>query len=147
MPDPLFKVKKAFFDSEKVKKALDTKTRKVLSGFGARVRRTAQFSMKSRKGRKGSPPGKPPFAHGQKLLRKLLFFAYDANKKSVVIGPVLIESTKKLGVPRLHEEGGVVSVNTKKGRVVRKYPPRPYMKPAFDEHRGNVTKSFKGNLK
>lgn len=144
MSDPVVKLKKQFFSSDKVQKALDRKTRKVLSGFGARVRRTAQFSMRSRKG--SSPPGVPPYSHGKKLLKKLLYFTYEPERKSVTVGPVLLEKTKEQKITRLMEEGGTVTVVTEKGVITKNYEDHPYMEPARAKHIGTVTKDYEGHL-
>ena len=82
--------KSMFFDTAKVKKAVSSGTRKVLSKFGAFVRRTARSSIRSRK--KSSAPGSPPSSHTG-LLKRLIFFGYDPSRRSVVIGPAPLRST------------------------------------------------------
>jgi hypothetical protein len=67
-------VKTKFFTND-VMDASDRMLQKGLSKLGAFIRRTAQFSMKSRKG--ASLPGTPPHAHGNKYLKKYIFFSYD----------------------------------------------------------------------
>src|SRR5678815_3063684 len=94
-------ITRAFFDNKKVMGELDKKTHYVLNRFGGTVRKTAQRSMRTRKGT--SPPGSPPYAHGQKKLRKFLFYSYDRANKTVVIGPVRFSETSKLHVPRTLE--------------------------------------------
>jgi phage gpG-like protein len=113
-----------FFDRDVVVRHTNAYTRRVLSRFGALCRTIARRSMRRRKG--ASPPGTPPNAHVGKL-RDELYFAYDFKRDSVVVGPVLL--TRRSLVPQLHEFGGSVRVQNK---VVR-YPPRPYMRPAFRE--------------
>jgi hypothetical protein len=135
------KVTKAFFNQKKVLAMMDKKTHKVLSRYGAYVRRTAQTSMRTRKG--SSPPGQPPFAHKRKLLKKLLFFSYDRHKKIVVIGPVLFERTKRLKVPSTLEHGGTQIVQTDSGVQVKLYPKHPYMRPAQNKHIGSVAQWYR----
>jgi len=53
-----FDITNMFFDSKKVVSATDRATRRVLSRFGAFVRRTAKQSIRKRK--KVSQPGSPP---------------------------------------------------------------------------------------
>jgi len=53
-----FEIKQLFFDREAVTSRVDPATRKVLSKFGAFVRRTAKGSIRRR--RKAAPPGSPP---------------------------------------------------------------------------------------
>lgn len=76
-----------FFDSPKVLRAADRATRRVLSRFGAFVRRAAKSSIRKRK--RVSAPGQPPSSHTD-LLKKFIWFGYDANHQSVVIGPVAL---------------------------------------------------------
>lgn len=164
--DQLATLKRAFFDRGAVAKFLDAKTRKVLSKFGAYVRRRAQTSMKTppkksyaaaarlRKAGLGnrspvSPPGSPPFAHagGKKLLRKLLFFAYDPGKKTVYIGPLRLGRTANQHVPKVLEEGGTIARKLKSGAVKRgRYRARPFMKPAFDRELGWVAAEYRKPL-
>lgn len=108
-----------FFSSKAVQAAAGKATVKALSRFGAVVRRTAQTSMRYRKG--VSRPGEPPSAHKSKklaalkklgrakhngaLLRELLFFAYDPTTKSVVVGPLGFKA-RGTPIPALHEYGG-----------------------------------------
>lgn len=137
----LAEVKKNFFDRQKVKRVLDRRTIKILAKFGGIVRKTAQFSMRSRKGK--SSPGQPPYAHGKKLLRKLIFFSVNPIKKTVVIGPILKDSTENLKITRLHEVGGTL-LSKHKGKVItQKYPKRPSMVPAFKQHVGKVASLYR----
>ncbi|MCZ2341691.1 MAG: hypothetical protein LC104_07830 [Bacteroidales bacterium] len=101
-------------------------TRKVLSKFGAYVRQRAKTSIRKRKGI--SPPGSPPYSHVG-LLKKFLFFAYDAERQSVVIGPTRIREASE--APKLLEHGGDTTLETKRGRQRIRYRPRPFMGPAF----------------
>jgi hypothetical protein len=118
-----------FFDRQKVINATDRATRSVLSRFGAFVRTRARTSMRKRKG--VSAPGSPPHAHVG-LIRKLLFFVYEPERKTVVIGPTLINTARKNPtVPELLEEGGEVVIERRDGTRERaKYRARPYMGPA-----------------
>lgn len=121
--------KGAFFDRPAVKKTVDHATRRNLSKFGAFVRQRAKTSIrrpsKSAKPRI-SKPGRPPYSHTG-LLKKFLFFAYDANQQSVVIGPVQLRKSDGRA-PSLLEHGGVAQRDGERQR----YRPRPYMQPAFD---------------
>ena len=118
-----------FFDSAKVVKAVDAATRKVLSKFGAFVRTRARTSIRKRKGI--SPPAGPPSSHTG-LLKKFLFFSYDADRKSVVIGPARLGSTVDPAALPALEYGGRSSVVNRKGRRRRiSVRPRPFMGPAL----------------
>jgi len=110
------RMKEAFFDRPKVLAAMGIATRSVLSRFGAFVRTTAQRSMPHRKRR--SAPGSPPSTH-QGSLRQLIFFGFDMNANSVVIGPVPIPGTT--GAPDVLEHGGTAIIKSRRRtRVVGK---------------------------
>lgn len=71
---------------------------------------------------KHSAPGEPPrYIEGS--LRRLIFFAYESDSRSVVIGPVGFSNST---APRVLEYGGV-------NRHGKKVSPRPYMAPALDK--------------
>lgn len=134
----LLQFKKSFFTSSDVQKVLDKKMSRTLSMFGAKTRTHAQRSMRKRKAY--SPAGEPPSAHGNPLLRKLLFFAFD-GKSSVVVGPVLL-GKKPDGVPRLHEKGGTVTRMQKGKLVTATYPLRPTMKPAGESYTSKLAQWY-----
>lgn len=119
-----------FFDRPKVQRQVDAGARKVLSKFGAFVRTRAKSSIRKRKAI--SSPGQPPSSH-LGLLRKFIFFSYDAKRKSVVIGPTRLNQ-KDGTAPRLLEKGGT---RREKGRTL-KYRPRPFMGPAFTKELENL---------
>lgn len=103
-------MKATFFDraaiTDKVEKA-------ILRGHaqaGAYVRTVARRSMRKRK--KASPPGQPPSVH-KGGLKDLLFFGYDAARKTTVVGPVKFSAVRtktqlatSLPVPGQQEHGG-----------------------------------------
>ena len=121
-------IRQLFFDRSAVKSKTDPATRRVLSKFGAFVRRGARSSIRKRK--RISQPGMPPSSHTG-LLRNFIWFGYEPQRNSVVIGPVRLNGNDGKA-PSLLEYGGT-TLRRKKGDVesvtVR---PRPYMGPAFD---------------
>ena len=119
-----FRVKNMFFDRIKVQRHLDTRSRKVLSRFGAYVRQTAKSSIKRRKGT--SAPGNPPFSHVGTLKRHI-YFAFDPQSRSVVIGPVIFPGKSGKALPAL--EYGGKSVRNDGQRI--NIQARPFMGPAF----------------
>lgn len=139
MPADLIDLKAFFFSAKRVTDKVDPATRRVLSRFGAFVRRRAKSSLKYKDG--PAPPGKPPHVHrstgftkkgkggkpGQPSspLRELVYFAFEPSDKSVVIGPAIGGS--RSGAPKTLEEGGTAVVDGKTVAV----RPRPTMKPAF----------------
>lgn len=135
--------KATFFDRPAVLRAVDAKTRRVLSQYGAFTRRTARRSLRKRKG--ASAPGNPPHTH-EGSLKRLIFFSYDARRRSVVIGPVPFGDGR---APSLLEHGGTttlrnamipVEVRDRRTGVTKRvfrrytgratYAPRPFMGPA-----------------
>jgi hypothetical protein len=134
--------KKGFFDREAVHRSVDAASRRVLSKFGAFVRQRAKTSIRSRKGT--SPPGSPPFSHVG-LLRKFILFAYDPQRKSVVIGPTLIRAESV--APRLLEHGGETTLETKRGSQRARYRPRPFMGPAFIAEQAQLPALWKNSVR
>lgn len=134
-----------FFDKTRVRDFLDKKTRKALIRFGSFTRRSAQFSMRNAgKGKANSAkPGEPPRAHGNKELKRFIFFSYDPAKKSVVVGPIRFGKTANQHVPLLQEQGGKKSILTRSGRVANlMYAKHPYMKPAAEKNRGVIAAAY-----
>lgn len=131
-----------FFDREKVKRAIDANTRRILSKFGAFVRQRAKTSIRDHPGI--SPPGKPPHSHVG-LLRKFIFFAYDAQRRSVVIGPTLLRDDSE--APRLLEFGGE-TVRREGGKAKRLYyRARPFMRPAFEAELAQLPPLWKNSIR
>jgi len=111
---------------------------------------------------KASPPGEPPRARIG-FIRLKVEFGYDTRMKRLVVGPEQVRRSNspnlpkwELGVPNLMEFGGQVRVGPDgwwilgwKGKkkstlrldteaklepgTIMHFPPRPYMKPAFDK--------------
>lgn len=145
--------RKNFFDRQAVLQYVDQKTRRVLSRFGAYVRQRAITSMVGHTIRKitkktkfsnvagVSAPGRPPSVHEGGLVR-YLYFAFDREQKSVVIGPALYKPREYV-VPKVLEEGGRVSARTRDGKItVMKYRPRPFMLPAFQAELPMAAKGY-----
>ncbi len=129
-----------FFDRAKIKKKVDVRTRKVLSKFGAFVRQTSRKSIRKRKGT--SKPGRPPFSHTG-VLKRFIYFGYDSDRRSVVIGPVIAPG--KLGkAPAALEHGGKVSLPTGNKTEIA---PRPFMQPAFEKEIKLVPKIWADSIK
>ncbi len=124
----LKQAKAGFFDRAVVQNATTVAERKVLSRFGAFVRQRAKTSIRPRAN--PSPPGSPPSSHVG-LLRQHLYFAWDRDRRSVVIGPVRLNKGQG-DTPPLLEYGGT-AMRRRWGRsYLAHYRPRPFMRPAFD---------------
>jgi len=153
-----FDTPRMFFDTTEVMAAVDKATRRVLSRFGAFVRRRARSSIRKRK--KASEPGKAPSSHGEGLLRHYIFFNYDPKAQSVVIGPERLHQKSGDAPPAL-EYGGPsrIMVGGKRqdgrGNWVRMWRvkrtvqirARPYMGPAFEyEQRESLPKMWRDSV-
>jgi len=120
-----------FFDTDRVKRAADAAARKNLSKAGAFIRTAAKSSIRKRKAI--SAPGQPPSSHTG-LLKKFIFFGYDADRKTVVVGPMRLN--QKIGAaPEALEHGGASTVvsglrGKRRKRRIR-IAARPYMGPAM----------------
>jgi len=164
-----FKAAKAnFFNVDTVAKAVDKANKGRLSMFGAFVRTRAKTSIKkagsdreapkvrNAQGRlvfrklKSSQPGKPPFSRTG-LLKQFIYFSFDPAKRSVVIGPTLIN--KPSGAPETLEYGGTVDLPSwfkgDDGKPIGRagIEARPYMQPAFDEEKRGLPKLWKDSVK
>lgn len=142
--------KMQFFD-RKITDACGRQVKKVLSRFGAYVRRTARQLIRSRgrstysywdtatdsrktirTGARSSNPGEPP-TNQTGLLKAFIFFGYDEPGQGVVIGPALLrgrrgeDNSVKL---QALEYGGDTIIRGKSVRIAA----RPFMQPAFDEN-------------
>jgi hypothetical protein len=128
-----------FFDRQKVQNAVSRRERKVLSRFGAYVRQEARSRIRRRK-RVSKPDEGPTNQTG--LLKQNIFFVYDPHRRSVVIGPTL------LNAPATLEHGGVVVRKTRKGRSKRVvYAPRPYMGPAFQKENPKLPRLWRDSVR
>lgn len=134
--------KGGFFDRKKVINATDKATRRVLSKFGAYVRQRARSSIRTR--RRISRPGEPPSSHTG-ILKRFIFFAFDAGRKSVVIGPA--KTNQQSDAPEVLEYGGDVVRNIDGDAVEMTYRPRPYMGPAFEAEKPQLPSLWKNSVR
>ena len=137
------KFKQMFFTSKAVLSATDRATRRVLSKFGAYVRRTAKSSIRKRKAI--SRPGSPPSSHTG-LLKRFILFGYDPAKRSVVIGPLRLTRGGRGDAPRALEEGGT-SRTVRRGRKKRvKIKARPFMGPAMEKEKPKLPQMWRDSV-
>ena len=139
-----FEIKQLFFDRAAVTSRVDPSTRKVLSKFGAFVRRTAKGSIRRR--RKAAPPGSPPSSHTG-LLKKFIFFGYDPDQRSVVIGPTRLDRRGQGEAPSLLEYGGQTTLVRRGKRERVTYRARPYMGPAFEKEQPKLPAMWRDSVK
>ena len=136
---------KMFFNSPKVIASVERGTRRVLSRFGAFVRQRAKSSIRKRK--KPSAPGSPPSSHSG-LLKKFIWFSYEPNRRSVVIGPARLSGNNRGDAPSLLEYGGTTTIRRRKSRRrVRRIRARPYMGPAFEKERVRLPVLWKNSIR
>jgi len=137
-----------FFDTERVKRAADAATRTNLSKAGAFIRTTARHSLRRRRGT--SAPGSPPHSHTG-LLKRFIFFGYDAARKTVVVGPMRLN--QKVGnAPEALESGGtsVALVGSRRGGRKRRrirIRARPFMGPALRKEAPKFPKLWANSVK
>lgn len=139
-----FEIKRLFFDREAVTSKVDAATRNVLSKFGAFVRRTAKGSIRNRK--KPAPPGSPPSSHTG-LLKKFIFFGFDPDRRSVVIGPTRLNHRGRGDAPPLLEYGGETTLVRRESRERVTYKARPYMGPAFEKEQPKLPAMWRDSVK
>jgi len=139
-----FDIKKMFFDRRAVRGKVDRTTRRVLSRFGAFVRRTARQSIRKRK--KPSRPGQPPSSHTG-LLKKFIFFGYEPQQRSVVIGPVQLTQKGRGEAPSLLEHGGSATISYRGKRKRARIRQRPFMNPALEKEQPKLPGSNSFRIK
>ena len=127
--------------------AADAANRRNLSKAGAFVRTTARSSIRKRK--EISAPGQPPSSHTG-LLKRFIFFGYDADRKTVVIGPMRLN--QKIGAaPEALEHGGssVVCPGGRRHRKRRRIrvQARPFMGPAMQKEAPKFPKLWANSVR
>ena len=138
-----FEITRLFFDKKSVTSQVDRTTRRVLSRFGAFVRRTARSSIRKRK--RISEPGQPPSSHIG-LLKKFIFFGYEPRKRSVVIGPVRLSQKGRGEAPALLEYGGSTTLVRRGRRRRARFRPRPFMGPAFEKEHPKLPAMWRDSI-
>lgn len=100
-----------------------------LKSTGGWIRKDSRRSIKKgTRNNKKSIPGRPPLSH-TKELKSQIFFAYQQNTQSVIIGPQRLVK-RSSDAPRALEMGGPSTTSAGKKIMVRK---RPYMVPALNK--------------
>ena len=134
-----------FFDRPKVIRAIDRARRKALSKAGAFIRQTSRTSIRQRKGT--SRPGSPPFSHAGHL-RRFIFFGYDRESESVIIGPV---GFRRSEAPNVLEYGGTTTVQRRRRgqRTERRVriAARAFMAPALEKERPKLPILWRNSVK
>ncbi len=131
-----------FFDREGVIDKVKDGTKSALSKAGSFVRQRAKSSIRKRK--KSAQPGNPPSSHTG-LLKKFIFFGYDAETESVVVGPQLFKSGTPTPVTQLLEFGG--ETRSWRDGSPAKYNAFPFMGPALEAERDKFPELFANSVK
>lgn len=102
-----------------------------------------------------SKPGEPPRTRVG-FIKKFLYFAFDSQTKSVVVGPALLNKTTMAQATL--EEGGTAVIKslrfvTRDGQVTTEttsktitIEPRPYMQPAYGRNKEKVAELFRNSI-
>ena len=99
--------------------------------------------------RRVSQPGQPPFSRSGLLKRNIFYGIETGGRGNVVIGPVPIrpKTAPPTEVPRVLEEGGIVS-RRKRGKTYKaQIAARPYMKPAFEKGKRELPRLWADSVK
>ena len=127
--------------------ATNRATRRVLSRFGAFVRQRARSSIRRRK--RPGRPGEPP-TNRTGLLKKFIYFGYEARNRSVVVGPAKLNQRSPYDnttVPELLERGGTVNGVRRGKRKRMRYRGNPYMGPALRAEEPRLPAMWKNSIK
>ncbi len=155
--------KEGFFDREAVMKAVGRAKVKIFNDYGRKVRARAQKSLVYSDG--PSAAGQPPHAHRSRIrkrvskstgkvrtrsvsfLREFLFYKYDSQSGSVVIGPERLNTTVDPSALPALEFGGSSTIKThgKKKRV--SIAPRPFMHPAAKEEQPGLPVMWRDSVR
>ena len=152
MPMLEMNMKDCFFDRQAVKDAVGKANIDALGKAGATTRKIAMNSMRTvAPGAKPSAPGQPPHAlRSHPWIKKNLWYAWDDQTQSVVVGPVgfprstmaqrnLEFGVSGLGVPNRRRRirqvghGGEIQIG---GRVY------PSTRPVIDQHGQSVAVTY-----
>lgn len=88
----------------------------------------------------GSKAGEPPRTRVG-YIKKFLFFVYDPETKSVVVGPAVLNAPT--GAPSILESGGTVNIGGKSINLA----PRPFMQPAYKKNQKTIVEAFRDSIR
>lgn len=143
-------VKRLFFDKPAVMNAMDRATNRALSRLGAYVMSDAKRSLRKAgpKTRPSTPPAPPRSRTG--LLKERIKFAYEREKRTVVIGPMKLPRTRYDDNLIMLEYGGKRQMKGlgwgHRRSSIAVYKKRPFMQPAYDKNIGLAHKLYKDAL-
>ena len=139
----IIQVKGLFFDRQAIQSAVSRTERKVLSRFGAFVRQDAKQRIQRRK--RASRAGESP-TNRTGLLKRHIYFLFDPDRRSVVIGPARLN--RSTDAPRTLEHGGEITIETKSNdKVEVEIKPRPFMGPSFEKEQSQLPSLWRDSIK
>ena len=139
----IIQVKGLFFDRQAIQSAVSRSERKVLSRFGAFVRQDALQRIQRRK--RPSRAGESP-TNRTGLLKRHIYFLFDPDRRSVVIGPARLN--RSTDAPRTLEHGGEITIETKSKETIEvEIAPRPFMGPAFEKEQSQLPSLWRDSIK
>lgn len=152
MPDTslqlTMKVVDLFVDRPAVRQAVEKARKKNLIRWGALTRKIARNSLRRRK--KSAQPGNPPHTHSPAPNLKTIYYAFDTQTKTVVVGPVLLGSNAGSPLPEKIQKGGVViqRVGTRRKPKLRRTRMRafPFMGPAMEKSADTAPDLFRDSI-
>lgn len=164
-----YAVKDWFLDRAAVAAKIGKARQRAMLKGGSYTRRKARDLL--RRGKKAAQPGRPPHVHGPEPNLKTIFFAYDPARDQVIVGPVVLNSSKARGgktVPQIQEFGGVADImewstdggqtwqnqdqivqarNRGKRAITRRrlanVAPHPFMQPAWEAAWPQIPEQFR----
>ncbi len=153
----------SFFDTKAVEDAIGKAAKRVLSRVGFLIRRRARQSIKPprrmqldemspdrRKKYRNRPANERPFASAKPgrpprnqtgLLKRTIFFWYDAPSESVFIGPSRLYSFDRMGAL---EHGGLTQ--SAGGKLTRIHA-HPFIGPALDEEVPKLDEMWRNSVR
>lgn len=163
-----FRLRDHHFGRDQLDKAIAKSRRSNLIRAGAFVRTAARRSIrpapkppranpkqrraKGRRRNVSSRPGQPPRQHtaaGQNL--KLILFAWEEARKSVVVGPVLFKSSAGVRITEVLEHGGRSytrpNPRAKSRKRATRVAARPFMRPALASEAPKFPNLFANSVK
>lgn len=157
--------RRGFFRRREMEQGILQAQRQSLTRAGAYIRQTARASIRPagkrpikdrrRQGLRGyrdpaiSRPGSPPRLHTRAAQNlRMIRFAWEPRRVSVIVGPVLFKMAGGVRIPQVLERGGRSFVRDKRGRRrtirIRR---RPFMEPALRKELPNFPSLFSNSIR
>jgi hypothetical protein len=150
MPDPLFEVKKTFFDRKVVIDRVGEARARVLSKIGAFVQRRMQTltSRHPNSRRSSADPGEPPLQHTGDINKRILF-GLNAADTFVEIGPYKLNGKSSANILQVLEHGGEETLVSRGHRVQAHYRGNPFALPSLQKEldAGTIPEAWRGSVR